>query len=377
MIEKLIEENHTQLVNVLRTLTYRENKNIISKIDFNEDRIFLEPLLFAYFNRIQTDTVFSESLLSELMQSHFIEKEPLQLKGSYNQNDVAYIPNLGYYRKEKEKVVNEELQYVEGTNIEILKYDIPLLRNVLEVITSRTPGEKHFFIKDQYVEENLSTLNQAFKQIKNAIPSRYVFIEKCCKKILLFNEPNPKVPSRVTINALGTLFINIYNNEKNLPFFIDTIAQLTGSMIMTTILQDKKSIFKVDHTQKISPITQKEDRRNIYTLFHRLYCHYAAFHCLHHYIGKEFCKEEDRMDLTRRMVFYLKKCKNDLENFEMVAAHFTGIENILTENGIYLFNIIENSYKEVLNDRNLEMKKFEHTPINYRMGYSEFIRIKE
>lgn len=376
MIEKLIEENYNQLADSLRILTYRESEEIISKIDFNDNSIFLEPTVFAYFNRAKTGKEFPKSLLAEIMQTHFIEKEPLQLEGSYNKNNIAYIPHLGYYKKGKEKPIKEELLYVQNTNIEVAKYEIPLLSNALVMVTSRT-GERDFLVEDHYVEENLDTLNQAFEHIKNTIPERYKFISKCCKKIVLFTEPRPIFTSRVTINALGVLYINVFEKEKNLPYFIDTIVHLTGSVIMTIMLQDKQGIFKIDSREMLTPILGKKDTRNIYTLYHRLYCHYAAFHFLHHYLEKDFCKEEHKTEITQRMVLYLKKCEIDLEYFKIVTDHFNGIENTITEDAINLYNLIENTYQEIKNARSAEMKAFEDTEItNYRMTYDEFVGIK-
>ena len=376
MIEKLITENLGQLADVIRTLAYRENKEIISKIDFNDQNIFLDPLLFAYFNREQTDTEFSLSLLTELMQSHFIEKEPLTIDGAYNKEGIAYIPNLGYYKQEEGQMTREDFLYLEDTDIEVLKCEIPLLRNVLEVITSRTPGDKVFHVKKEYVEENLETLNKAFKQIRMAIPTQFEYIEKCLKKILLFKDPNPLVASRVTINSLGTLFINIHENDKNLPFFIDTIAYQTGSLIMTIMLQDKDGIFKVDCRQRIADVINQEDRRNFYTLFHRMYCHYSSFLCLHHYLEKNLGATEDEEELTQRMVFYLRKCEEALEKFNLFATNSSGREHILTEAGIYLIELIENSLNKVSSLRKSDMERFADIPVSYRSRYSEFVATK-
>ncbi|MEM9549358.1 MAG: hypothetical protein AAGA77_25525 [Bacteroidota bacterium] len=378
MIDILIDENQAQLVDYLRTLTYRESKEVIMKFDFNNGNIFLEPLLFAYFNRAQSDREFSGTLLSEILQSHFIEKEALQLEGSYNSDNIAYIPNLGYFKKENGSIAKEDLLYVENTTIEILKYNIPLFRNALEIITSRFPGEKHFYIKHDYVVENLTTLNQAFDHIKRSIPEDFKSIERCIKKVVLFNEPNPTICSKATINAQGVLFINVFNNENNLAFFVDTIAHLSGYTMMTLMLQDKEAIFKINPRERIKHIIEKEDRRNFFSLFHRLYCNYAAYHCLHHYLNQSFCPEEIKQEVTQRMVFYLKKCKIDLDYFNLFAAHFGGKDQILTEKGVFLFDLVDTSFQEVEASRQSEIKALEDRSISdYRMEYVDFMGINK
>lgn len=39
-----------QIINTIQLLLYKENPDILEKINFEDDSIFLEPLLFAYFN---------------------------------------------------------------------------------------------------------------------------------------------------------------------------------------------------------------------------------------------------------------------------------------------------------------------------------------
>lgn len=40
----------TNITNTIKLLLYNKNKVILEKIDFEDDNIFLEPLLFAFFN---------------------------------------------------------------------------------------------------------------------------------------------------------------------------------------------------------------------------------------------------------------------------------------------------------------------------------------
>ena len=66
--------NHTQIINTIKLLIYKEYSSLLEKIDFDDDEIFLEPLLFSYFNNIK-DNNFTKEMLTEIMQGYFVEKE--------------------------------------------------------------------------------------------------------------------------------------------------------------------------------------------------------------------------------------------------------------------------------------------------------------
>lgn len=45
-----INTSKTCLINTVKVLLYKENLNLIEKIKFDDDEIFLDPILFSYFN---------------------------------------------------------------------------------------------------------------------------------------------------------------------------------------------------------------------------------------------------------------------------------------------------------------------------------------
>ena len=47
---KQVIENKSKLADDMKVLLYDENNKIFDRLDFNNDNIFLEPLLFNYFN---------------------------------------------------------------------------------------------------------------------------------------------------------------------------------------------------------------------------------------------------------------------------------------------------------------------------------------
>ena len=110
------------LLETIQLLLYKEKPTLLNKVNFDDDNIFLEPLLFAYFNS-KKDNLFSETMLTEIMQGYFIEKEPLILKESFNNEGIAYVPNLGYFDKQGNKI--DDILKIDA--FEILKTSHPLL----------------------------------------------------------------------------------------------------------------------------------------------------------------------------------------------------------------------------------------------------------
>ena len=98
---------------IIQLLIYRKNLNILN----NGDDFFAEPLVFAYFNN-KKDNLFPKAVLKEILQGYLLKKGPLKIKYSFNQNGVAYIPKLGYF-KEREITPFEPILMLE--DFEVLK----------------------------------------------------------------------------------------------------------------------------------------------------------------------------------------------------------------------------------------------------------------
>ena len=105
---------------IIQLLIYRKNLNILN----NGDDFFAEPLVFAYFNN-KKDNLFPKAVLKEILQGYLLKKGPLKIKYSFNQNGVAYIPKLGYF-KEREITPFEPILMLE--DFEVLKEIHPLLK---------------------------------------------------------------------------------------------------------------------------------------------------------------------------------------------------------------------------------------------------------
>lgn len=369
----LINKNKTDLINTIKLLIYKENPTILEKIDFENDAIFLEPLLFAYFNS-QKDNLFTKTMLTEIMQGYFLEKEPLYLNESYNKNGIAYVPNLGYFDKEKQKV--EDVCLIPNTNIELIKYPLPLLKHIYKDFNEKNIEESKIENSQDLVQQYVLPLTNAYNHIRISCNNHYNLIEQNCKKICLF-KTNPKnTNSFATINAHGIAFLNVYQDDYNEAFFVDDIAHQTGHIIMTNLLFDKKEYFLIDEKQNINIATNvKREYRSFYILFHALYTYYTTLLCLDSCLDYNCFVEQQRFEALGRIGFYLLKFKNDLENINKFFNFYDKKENVITSKGIIIYEMIENKYFEIQSKYEKIIQNFDYYNQPYNFSFREFSKI--
>lgn len=362
----------TKLTETIQLLLYKENPALLEKVDFEDDNIFLEPLLFAYFNK-KKENKFSSELLSEIMQGYFVEKEPLLLNDSYNTDDIAYIPNLGYFDKKGNKV--DDVYIINNTSIELLIHPVTHLKHIFKDFNENVLDENKIEISKEISLKYENVLTNALQYIKTSNKVHYDLIEQCCKKIVLFKTDPKNTNSFATINAHGIAFFNVYQEVYDEVFFVDDIAHQTGHIIMTAILFERKKYFLFDENQNIGTFTKnKLEYRSFYILFHALYTYYTTFLCLDACLENNCFNIKQIHEAKGRIGFYLQKCKSDLLNFEKVINYHNGLQNVLSTEGIEIYQNIENKYFEIL-EKHKETIQFIYINQPYNFTYSKFLKL--
>ena len=144
---------------------------------------------------------------------------------------------------------------------------------------------------------------------------------------------------------------------------------------MTTFLFERKKYFLIDENQNIGTFTKnKSEYRSFYILFHALYTYYTTFLCLDACLGNNCFNIKQIHEAKGRIGFYLQKCKMDLINFQKVVDYYNGINNILSCDGIEIFQNIANKYFEVLK-KHEEVTLFKYKNQPYNFTYSEFVKL--
>ncbi|OXA93507.1 hypothetical protein [Flavobacterium hercynium] len=337
--------SQTEIINKIKLLIYTEDPEILTKVDIDDDTLFLEPLLFFYFN-YKREEAFTNQFLRELMQGYFIKKEETRINHLFYETEITYLPKLGYFKKDEPEFF-EPIEMIKDTNIEILKHSFNLLRPVFSDTAGRLISDSEITFGSTLFDKNISYLTNALLFIKEDSNEHFQLIEQCCKKILLFKTDPNITNSFSSAQAHGIAFLNVYQDEYDEVFFIDDIAHQTGHIILTTLLHDRKMIFIIDEEQKVEDLTKLNDHKTVYTLFHELYTYYAIFLCLDNSLAKNRFKKRQEKEVLGRIGFYLCKCAHDLDRFDIINSFYNGESNVLTDHGKEIFNLIREKYFEV------------------------------
>ncbi|BCY27576.1 hypothetical protein [Flavobacterium okayamense] len=360
------------IINTIQLLFYKENPELLEKIDFENEAVFQEPLLFAYFNN-KTSSLFSTAMLTEIIQGYFVEKEPLLLNESYNKEGIAYLPNLGYFDEQGNKV--DDVFLIKNSSIELLIHPIIHLKHIFKDFNENAIDTSKIEISKDLCKRHENALSNAFLYIKSSNKEHFDLIEQCCKKIVLFKTDPKNTNSFATINAHGIAFFNVYQDDYDEVFFVDDIAHQTGHVIMTTILFERKKYFIIDENQNIGSLTKnKSEYRSFYILFHALYTYYTTILCLGACLENNCFNKRQTHEAKARIGFYLLKYKSDLLNFEKVIQHYKSIGNILTNDGISLFKMIANKYVDTNKKYDKIVSKFNYNNQPYNFTFRDFIK---
>jgi len=373
-MKKITLQNKEVIINTIKILIYKKFPEIFKKINFNDDNLFLEPLLFSFFNS-EKEGINSKETLEEILQGYFIKSEKLKINESFNKNVIAYIPQIGYFKKGEETPFLP-IQLIKGTNIEILKYSHPLIDMVFGIASEGKINGENFTVDKDLYQKYIGYLTNAFQFIKTTTYQHFDLIEKSCRKCILFKTDTNNTNSFATINAHGMVFFNVYQEDYDEVFFVDDIAHQTGHIILTTLFFNRKEYFIIDENENIKSKTGKiEEYRSFYILFHALYTYYTSMMCLDKCIENDYFDKRQLHEASGRIGFYLRKLQLDLENFYKVIQFYQGIEFCLTKKGIDLFKSLMNKFGILESKWQSKTQEFNYNNQPYNFTYKEFVKL--
>lgn len=377
MLNTLIPIKQNELANVVRILIYKEDESMLTKVDLDDDEIFLEPVLMAYFNKAQTEKNFPEGMLPALMQGFLLEKGATNSDALCDDKGIAYVPKLGYYKKE-ETTPFENIYVIPNTKIEVIKHEVPLLRNVIHIVSKSVPFKEEELETDtQLFEHNIKPLTNAIKHLKTEVSNYFSLAEMCLKKCMFYRIKGRPTSSFATINANGCLYIAIQDDKdvEDGVEFIDVLGYYTGKILFTTLLHKQEEIFKINYRTRTTDIIEAEDHRNLYTLYNNIFTNVTACICLNSCLNSATFTAAQQQDAKARMALYLKKYEVDIKKMEAAIAHFSGLENVFVADGIEIYNFMTNHAENIIKNSGEMVASFDFSGFHYRMHYDEFSKI--
>ncbi|KLT68357.1 MULTISPECIES: hypothetical protein [Flavobacterium] len=351
----------TELVNTIKLLIYKEAPALLENINFDDDDIFLEPLLFSYFSS-KREYTFSNELLEEVIQGYFVDKKELKIKHSYH-NDIAYIPNVGYFLKDKEELHEPILKI---GDFEILKEIHPTQKRFFREyykghILNHNPEYSSVW------KENYEELFEAIEIIKKNLPEFYEQLVFSNKKIYLHD--NPKILNFATVETLGALYFYVLG-KNNLIYYIEELIHQGSHNFFYYVLQNKKDFFKIDVSNlSMREYTNQEwDYRDIYGAFHGLYTVTKRVECFDLLVSQNVFSGREKHELLGRFTDQIFRFRTGLELLDFDVVFTEKGKELYAEYDTRCHTILE-KYKKLatffdLSNRDLDFRYEDFCKLN-------------
>ncbi|WP_026704667.1 hypothetical protein [Flavobacterium soli] len=355
-----MEKNQNEIIDTIKLLIYKENPSLLEKVNFEDDNIFLEPLLFAYFNGKNNNQSAPEMLI-EIMQGYFLKKENIHLKASLNNNGIAFLPNLGYFDRNANKMEN----LLKIDEFEILKSCHPLLESYFVEsykghIVNPKPLHNTVWI------ENHQTLEKAILVIKEHLPFFYKELVFSNRRIYLHD--NPKILNFASIETLGMLYFYVLGTQ-NIIYFIEELIHQGSHNFLYYVVHDRKEYFKIDVDNIVMRdlTDQQWDYRTVYGAFHGLFTVTQRIVCFDILLSKKIFRGREKHELLGRMTDMIPRFKTGLELLDL--------DYVYTEKGKAYYYELYNKCQTILNKYQKLIDEFDlsHRDLDFR--YDEFCEL--
>lgn len=336
------------VIDSLKLLLYKRNEGIFERIDFEDDSIYQEPLLYSYVT--QQDDIWLDSII------YGYEKKPKEKIIVFsNKKGIVYIPNVGYFYTDRiaQKLFLEKMDgiflikdqqnlevpyryealFFLDENIELVKTQHPLFeslfRNNLDIIVDVDIDETH--------SKHINHINIALQIIKEYNPDYFGLIKKAIKKVMIY-EGEPY--SFAAIQAHNMIFLNAHD-ENDEVFFLDHILHEGAHVIFNALTYNSKiELFTVPFKTNLSEITkEKGDHGELYGRFHGMFTQANINLCLETCISKNVFIGKKNKELLGRFSSNMKRFKAGVNKFN--------IPTLYKEEGKKWYNFFSLRYNDI------------------------------
>lgn len=347
-----------EIINTIKLLIYKENPALLKKLNFDDDKVFLEPLLFSYFNA-KADNLSLNISLKEMLQGYFIEKESIKIEKSYNKNDIAYIPEVGYFKKGESGLYDTILKI---GDFEILKEVHPTQeRYFVEVYEGHVVNDEpeHNSVWKAHHKE----LFQAIGIIKQYLPEYYQQLQFANKKIYLHD--NPKIINFTSKETLGMLYFYVIGNS-NLVYFIEELIHQGSHNYLHYIVHNRKDYFKIDVDNIIMrDLTKKQwDYRTVFSAFHGLFTVTQRVIYFDKLLKQAVFTGREKHELLGRLTDQFPRFRTGLQ--------YLHLKTVYTDKGAKLYKDLDKKCSLILNKYKKLKEEFDLSNRDVDFRYDDF-----
>lgn len=373
----------------VKILLYKKNATIFDFLDFEKEKPYTEPLLFAYFNNQGSQNQSIESVIC-----------------GYSDNNISfelfsdafgkiYLPNVGWiltnhknavlnFDKENFKLfkdndsvvfIFEKLEIIENTSIELLKYPVELLKQFYY----NTEHELLDVEIENVTKKHLNNITKAYLLIKQYVPTQFELIENYAPKCIIFNVDTYQRNSFATLSAQGIGFYNAYQDDYDEVFFVDDIAHQTGHVIFNVMIYESEKFFKISKDTILETINMPDgsliENRDLHVIFHALYTYYTSFLCLDTCLEKNVFKGKQKHEALGRIAFYINKCYTDLLLIDNPINSEEKSRDYFTNDGLLIYRELKTKWFEMYKKWFEITKHFDMSNQPYNFTYYKFLEL--
>lgn len=374
-----IDYGRDQLIDAIKTLVFKTDPELFDMLDFYDDDIFLEPLLFAYFNTKQPPVDLRQILFGYIKDG----LKPAAIKVFADEAGIVDLPNIGHFLTGttgreltlfwnggveacvlRDKEIDlahtfNKTRRVAGTPVQVARFGNPLLNGFFE-------GEDGKLVNieiTQVARKHFRHLDAAFEIIKEIFPEYYEAVMKVGKRIIIFEGEEPN--SFATLSVHGSVFLNT-NNECDEIFFIEDLVHQFGHVVFNTLTLDKQIILKVDSETPLKTFTLDDrEPRTVYSIFHGIFTEALMTICLDRCYEKKIFSGRKEHELLGRLAYILKRFSYDLRDLRH--------DEIFTEEGALIYLWLEHIFRDVTQKRFDILLRYNTSNQPYNFSYKHFL----
>jgi hypothetical protein len=370
-----INKGKAHFAELIKILFVKKNEELISLLDIDNDEIFLDSFIYAYFNDDEAD---SKVTLEQLVYGYISdENKPQTIEIIFDEDGVAFLPKIGYFKSEEKKIKNQRclfhynngnfkieynntliktsflpLIFADSNNkVEIIQFQHPLLKKGFKVLRPgySNQGTRCTIEVNAITNSHFDNLKKSFSFIQEHFPKIYETIIVSNKYVMIFG--NQAMLPFASQNSLGISYISSLYTDSYL-FFVEEILHQGSHNLFFYMHYDKFRYFKIDVENSLlgDYLNNPNEKRTIYNVFHGV------------------------VTITQRLICYKYIIKNNLlsgiELHELIGRycdqyrrHHAGLEllnldEIYTEDGKKLYLEMDKLSEDALEYFKLEAAKY-------------------
>lgn len=378
LAEAKAAEGQHQLADVIRKLLYRTAPDLFGLLDFQDDRPFLEPLLFAYFNAAKPDASLAQILFGYVREG----LKPETITVLTDEHGTAYLPRVGYCvtRMPSSHV---QLHWRRGTKVpqltacdETLSFDFQpcvwLKNTTIEICQHMPPLLKHVFRNPQgelvdvevasTTREHAENLSNAARLIEVCYPTYFENLARVTRKVLIYKGQHPS--SFATIRAHGVAFLNATNAIDDV-FFLEDMIHQCGHILFTAITSEPTDYLAVDPDTPMSEVAPVDSLNSLYSAFQGLFTQANINYCLH------TCYQQ-RVFSGRKEHELIGRFSDDMKRFA-TALERLGRRELYTDRGWFFYNTFREVFVDLYRVNHGLINAFDTSNQPYVFNYDAFL----